>query len=186
MHQLTSQFIASLCIICAEVQHEEANSAAEKEEQRPRTAILPPPQALHARLPEIKLLCSFHLAASCPLDSQTLLLAREPGERPAESTPTGQPRTQHRGRTRAAQGSRGPAPEGQRPGPQHARARVIPGRPRLLGGREAAGAGLGAGRWGRGGDTAPPSSPHCLSLPSRGADVHRRPPEVSSVGQGWG
>ena len=145
MHQLTSQFIASLCIICAEVQHEEANSAAEKEEQRPRTAILPPPQALPARLPEIKLLCSFYLAASCPLDSQTLLLAREPGERPAESTPTGQPRTQHRGRTRAAQGSRGPAPEGQRPGPQHARARVIPGRPRLLGGREAAGACLGAG-----------------------------------------
>ena len=104
----------------------------QRRKNSPPTPILPPPQALHARLPEIKLLCSFRLAASCPLDSQMLLLAREPGERPAEGTPTGQPRTQHRGRTRAAQGSRGPAPEAQRPGPQHARGSV-PGRPRLRG-----------------------------------------------------
>ena len=59
----------------------------QRRKNSPPTPILPPPQALHARLPEIKLLCSFRLAASCPLDSQTLLLAREPGERPAEGTP---------------------------------------------------------------------------------------------------
>lgn len=132
----------------------------QRRKNSPPTPILPPPQALHARLPEIKLLCPFRLASSCPLDSQMLLLAREPGERPAEGTPQdsqGHSIGEGPGLLRA-HGAQRLRPSAQDHSTRAGRSRDVRG----SGGREAAGAGLGAGRWGHGGDS--PTSIPSLSL----------------------
>ena len=186
INQLPSQFIASLSIIFMEVQHVEVKIVQQRRKNTVPTPFFHLLKPSTPPLPEIKHLCPFHLAASSP-GSQTLLLELEPAERPAEGARTGQPRTQHRGRTLGCSGFE---PVDQHPGPQHVRG-SIPGCPRLRGRRSRGDRGLrlwapgDPGRWGRGGDTAPPPSSR-VSLPSRRADVPLSPARGELGGAGTG
>ena len=169
-----------------EVQHVEVKIVQQRRKNTVPTPFFHLLKPSTPPLPEIKHLCPFHLAASSP-GSQTLLLELEPAERPAEGARTGQPRTQHRGRTLGCSGFE---PVDQHPGPQHVRG-SIPGCPRLRGRRSRGDRGLrlwapgDPGRWGRGGDTAPPPSSR-VSLPSRRADVPLSPARGELGGAGTG